>query len=96
MYRFYERKLTLSEVVPYIRKVIKGNFNNGVESVPGNNHHHSRSESRSASVSVNELHNINITFLFEEKLSTSNKRRYENQVFDFIYAYFLIFAIVVK
>lgn len=79
--RLNEKKLPLSEVVPHLKRVIKGNWGN-VESTTNSNHHHSRSQSRSASVGINEAqtHSINIAFLTEEKMTASNKRRYENQV----------------
>lgn len=81
--RFQEKKLSLSEIVPYLCRVKQNSSSNGTAESPVLNtstHHYSRSESRSASVGQSETHRISITFLVDEKMSTNNKRRYENQV----------------
>ncbi|XP_065212792.1 eIF-2-alpha kinase GCN2 isoform X2 [Planococcus citri] len=88
--KLHEKKLTISEIVPHLKRIIKSNSGN-VEHVNGTNHHHSRSESRSASVGINETqtqtHNVSITFLTEEKFSSNNRKRYENQAFNSISNY---------
>lgn len=85
--RFYEKKLSLSEIVPYLNRVRHNSGGNcNTEAVVSNTgtYHYSRSESRSASVSQHENHQINITFIIDEKLNANNRRRYENQIYNII------------
>lgn len=79
--RFHEKKLSLSEIVPYLHRVLNhSSSNNVVETTNNSNHTYSRSESRSASVSVNENRSMNISYIFDEKLVANTRKRFDNQV----------------
>lgn len=83
MYRYHEKKLSFAEIVSYLKRIRSSNHAADALMLSSSSHNHfSRSESRSASVTHHENHarKINITFLTEDKINASNKRRYENQV----------------